>query len=186
MLAQTINTCLASGYAAPVFRVRSLMGRSDDLIAGKSYYLVEAEAVVAMLAAAAGGSPQLFLLDELFRGTNTVERIAAGTAVLGQLAGAEDRPGAHVIIAATHDRELVELLDGRYAPAHLSDAIGPDGLTFDYQLRPGPATTRNAIALLKLNGAPDAVVRGAEALAADLDRSGRHARVAPPQASTEG
>ena len=185
VLAQTINTSLASRYAAPAFRVRSLMGRSDDLIAGKSYYLVEAEAVVAMLAAAAGGPPHLFLLDELFRGTNTVERIAAGTAVLGQLAGDAERPGPHVVIAATHDRELVDLLVGRYAPAHLSDAIGPDGLTFDYQLRPGPATTRNAIALLQLNGAADAVVRAAEALAADLDRSRRHEVAEIPPGSEE-
>ena len=44
VLAQTINTCLASSCDAPVLRVRSLMGRADDLIAGKSYYLVEAEA----------------------------------------------------------------------------------------------------------------------------------------------
>ena len=173
VLAQTINTCLASAYDAPVLRVRSLMGRADDLIAGKSYYLVEAEAVVQMLAAAADGPPHLFLFDELFRGTNTIERIAAGAAVLMQLANETGRPSPHVVIAATHDRELVDLLAGRYAPAHLSDAIGPDGLTFDYQLRPGPATTRNAIALLKLNGAPDSVAtrrRGA---------GRRHGSVAP-------
>ncbi len=112
VLAQTINTCLASSYDAPVLRVRSLMGRADDLIAGKSYYLVEAEAIVEMLTAA-GGPPHLFLFDELFRGTNTVERIAAGTAVLMHLTGEAGRPGEHIVIAATHDGELVDLLEGR-------------------------------------------------------------------------
>ncbi len=58
-------------------------------------------------------------------------------------------------------------------PAHLSDSIGPDGLVFDYKLRPGPATTRNAIALLKLSGAPEVVVRGAESLAGVLDETRR-------------
>jgi DNA mismatch repair ATPase MutS len=173
VLAQTVNTCLASSCEAPVLRVRSLMGRADDLIAGKSYYLVEAETLVGMLAAAAAGPPHLFLFDELFRGTNTVERIAAGAAVLGHLVGEHGRPGPHVVLAATHDRELVELLDGRLTPAHLSDAIGPNGLVFDYQLREGPATSRNAIALLKLSGAPDAVVRGAESLAGVLDATRR-------------
>jgi hypothetical protein len=173
VLAQTINTCLAASYDVPVFRVRSLLGRADDLIAGKSYYLVEAEAVVQLLSVAAEGSPHLFLLDELLRGTNTVERIAAGAAVLMRLAGEPGRPGPHIVVAATHDRELVDLLDGRYTPAHLSDSIGPDGLVFDYRLRSGPATTRNAIALLALNGAPDAVVREAEVLARALDDTRR-------------
>ena len=58
-------------------------------------------------------------------------------------------------------------------PAHLSDSIGPDGLVFDYTLRPGPATTRNAIALLKLTGVPDSVVHGAETLAGVLDETRR-------------
>jgi DNA mismatch repair ATPase MutS len=172
VLAQTINTCLASSCDGPVLRVRSLMGRADDLIAGKSYYLVEAEAIVGMLAAA-DGPPHLFLFDELFRGTNTVERIAAGAAVLTHLAGEAGRPGRHIVIAATHDGELVDLLDGRYAPAHLSDSIGPDGLAFDFVMRPGPATSRNAIALLRLSGAPDGVVRGAESLAGVLDATRR-------------
>jgi len=165
VLAQTINTCLASSCQAPVFRVRSLMGRADDLSAGKSCYLVEAEAIVEMLSAAAGDRAHLYLLDELFSGTNTGERIAAAAAVLGHLAGGAGRTTSHVVIAATHDRELVDLLEPCYAPAHLSDSIGPDGLVFDYQLRPGPATSRNAIALLRQLGAPEVVVRRAESLA---------------------
>jgi hypothetical protein len=172
VLAQTINTCLATSYDAPVLHVRSLMGRADDLIAGKSYYLVEAEAVVEMLAAASGEAPHLFLFDELFRGTNTIERIAAGTAVLRHLAGAAARP-CHITVAATHDRELVDLLDGHYMPAHLADSIGSAGMVFDYRLQPGPATSRNALTLLKLTGAPEAVVGEAQSLATALDRTWR-------------
>src|SRR6266540_1371526 len=52
--------------------------------------------------------PHLFLLDELFRGTNAVERIAAGQAVLQELIGRPDAPRPHVVIAATHDQELVD------------------------------------------------------------------------------
>jgi hypothetical protein len=173
VLAQTIDTCVAASYEAPVLRVRSLMGRADDLIAGKSYYRVEVEAVLDMVAAARGPVPHLFLFDELFRGTNTVERIAAGVAVLTALRAAPLGQAQHIIVAATHDRELVALLEGRYAAAHLSDAIGPDGIVFDYRLRDGPATTRNAIALLELSGAPDALVRDARALAAALDDARR-------------
>jgi DNA mismatch repair ATPase MutS len=167
LLARTIDTCLASAYEAPAYRVRSCIGGGDDLVAGKSYYLVEVESVLSLVAASARDEPHLFIFDELFRGTNAVERIAAGDAVLRALVTA-GKP--HVVLAATHDGELVDLLRGTYAVYHLGDSIGPDGLAFDYQLTPGPATSRNAIALLKLNGAPESLVAHALARAAELDQ----------------
>jgi hypothetical protein len=171
VLAQTIHTCLAAGYAAPVFKVRSSIGRSDDLQAGKSYYMVEVEALVGLVRASADRAPHLFLLDELFRGTNAVERIAAGEAVLRELVGEGRDVKPHIVIAATHDGELVDLLKGTFASFHFGDAVGPDGLVFDYHLQPGPATTRNAITLLQLQGAPQALVDHALARAAALDRA---------------
>ena len=112
ILAQTIGTCLARTYAAPVFVVRSCIGRSDDLVGGKSYYLAEVEALLGLVEASETADCCLFLLDELFRGTNAVERIAAGEAVLRELL--LSRPGHdkhHVALAATHDGELVDLLE---------------------------------------------------------------------------
>jgi MutS-like protein len=87
VLAQTINTCLARAYEAPVYQVRSCIGRTDDLLAGKSYFLVEVESVLALVSASEHHEPHLFIFDELFRGTNAVERIAAAEAVLGELIG---------------------------------------------------------------------------------------------------
>jgi DNA mismatch repair ATPase MutS len=107
----------------------------------------------------------LFLLDELFRGTNAVERIAAGEAVLTELLVDATDVRPHIVLAATHDGELVDLLRGSYAAYHFGDAIGPNGLTFDYHLLPGPATTRNAITLLQLQGAPESLVNRALARA---------------------
>ena len=86
---------------------------------------MEVDSVLDLVAAARGGRAHLFLFDELFRGTNAVERIAAGEAVLWTLLEppASQASPAHVVIAATHDQELVELLAGRYtlleqAPLH--------------------------------------------------------------------
>jgi hypothetical protein len=169
VLAQALNTCLAAEYHAPVFNVRSCIGRSDDLLSGKSYYVVEVESLLALVEASTEAAPHLFLVDELFRGTNTVERIAAGQAVLQQLVSHGDRTNPHVVVAATHDGELVDLLRGTYSAFHFGDAVGPDGLIFDHQLRPGPATTRNAIALLRLHGAPEDLIRRALECAATLD-----------------
>ena len=169
ILAQTINTCLAQAYRAPVFHVRSCIGRTDDLLSGTSYYLAEVEALLELVRASTSPAPHLFLLDELFRGTNAVERIAAGQAVLTQLLD-EDGPGRpHLVLAATHDLELVELTSDRFEACHFGDSIGPDGLTFSHRLQHGPSTSRNAIALLRLHGAPDALVRRAMSTAAILD-----------------
>ena len=93
VMAQTVNTCLASRYEAPPFMVRSCIGRNDNLVAGKSYYIVEVESVLGLVRASETTVAHLFLFDELFRGTNAVERIAAGEAVLVQIAKAAGRAG---------------------------------------------------------------------------------------------
>ena len=179
VLAQTIDTCLCSRYEAPPLVVRSCIGRGDDPASGRSYYLVEVQAVLALVEAARDARPHLFLFDELFRGTNTVERIAAGDAVLAALV--EPAPGQdrapHIIVAATHDLELVDLLSDRYAAFHFTDRVGADGLEFDYQLKPGPSLTRNAIALLRVRGAPAALVSRAIARADQLDGARRETAV---------
>jgi DNA mismatch repair ATPase MutS len=170
VLAQTIHTCLAATYHGPVLDVQSCIGRADDLIAGKSYYLVEVEQVVSRLRASDGNAPHLFMFDELFRGTNAVERIAAGEAVLRQLLVAHGTSKPHVVVAATHDAELVGLLAGLYEPWHFTDTLTDAGLAFEYRLRPGAATTRNAIALLAIHGASDDVVTRALASAEAIER----------------
>ena len=173
VLAQTINTCLARRYEAPIFVVRSCIGREDDPSTGKSYYLVEVESVLALVHGARSRVPHLMLFDELFRGTNAVERIAAGEAVLRALLapGVDDRPSPHAVLVATHDQELVDLLDGIYAAYHFTDTIDDSGLAFDFRLQPGAATTRNAIALLGQRGAPPDLVAHALARAQALDRA---------------
>jgi hypothetical protein len=173
ILAQTIDTCLAREYRAPVLSVRTCIGRADDLLTGRSYFIVEVEALLALVGASGQPAPHLFLLDELFRGTNAVERIAAGQAVLQELLDVEGASRPHFVLAATHDGELVELAAERFDAYHFGDSIGPDGLIFDHRLHAGPATTRNAIALLRIHGAPEALLRRAMTTAARLDRERR-------------
>jgi hypothetical protein len=172
VMAQSINMCLADSYEAPPFVVKSCIGRADDPSSGKSYYLVEVDSVLQLVKDSAKENPHLFLFDELFRGTNAVERIAAGEAVLRALLSPRSggKPAPHVVLAATHDQELVELVVGWYVAYHFTDSVGDEGLAFDYQLLPGVATSRNAISLLKLRGAPEELVSRALNRAAALDR----------------
>lgn len=169
ILAQSLDTCPASSYTGPRMKVKSAIGRSDDLAAGKSYYLVEVEAVLGMVHDSTSDDQHLFLFDELFRGTNTIERLAAGEAVLSALPRGPDGVGRHIVIAATHDIELVEMLADGYDPFHFHDSVEAAGLSFDFVIRPGPARTRNAIALLESRGAPPDIVVRARATVDRLD-----------------
>ncbi len=170
LLAQTVATCPAAAYAAPVRKVMSSIILADSLTEGKSYYFAEAEAVLRFVRAAeAEGGSYLFILDELFKGTNTVERIAATRAVLAYL-----QPRS-LVVASTHDGELGQLLAPDFTEYHFSETVTETEWYFDYRLKPGPLTTRNAIRLLARAGYPAAIVQAAQALSARLDQA------APPQ-----
>jgi DNA mismatch repair ATPase MutS len=170
VLAQTVHTVCARRWAAPMLRVRTSIGRADSLIEGRSYYLAEIEAVLALVESKEDGEPHLFLLDEIFRGTNTTERVAAASAVLANLDHGRD-----IVVVATHDIEVLDLLNGAYAARHFREQIENDALTFDYRIQAGRSSTRNAIALLKFMRYPEGVV--ADALNA-LDWAERRAREA--------
>jgi len=156
ILAQTIFSCMAAKYEAPLLKVISSIGRSDNLLDGKSYYLAEVESILKLLKASELTKVHLFLIDEIFRGTNSVERSAASSEVLQYLANKKD-----FTIVATHDLQLSEVLQTEYDNYHFREQVNDDGLFFDYQLHDGPSTTRNAIALLDLAGYPKKITTGA-------------------------
>jgi DNA mismatch repair ATPase MutS len=159
VLAQTLHTVCARNWRAPMLLVRTSIGREDSLQDGKSYYLAEVETVLELVRASESGRQHLFLLDELFRGTNTVERVAGAYAVLSYL-----NRGADLVVAATHDVELLDMLRGGYEMHHFREEVVDEGLTFDYRMRPGPSSTRNAIALLRVLKYPASLVDSALAV----------------------
>ncbi|MBV8515828.1 MAG: hypothetical protein JO197_00345 [Acidobacteria bacterium] len=162
VLAQTIHTVCADRWRAPLLRVRTSIGKADSLAEGRSYYLREVDDIRALVVAAEGAEPHLFIVDELFRGTNTQERVAAGAAVLRHLAR-----GPHLALASTHDLELLALLGDVYEFHHFRESIESGDLTFDYTLRPGPSSTRNAIAILAMRDFPPRIVEEALRTLAD-------------------
>lgn len=153
VLAQTIHTCFGEEYAAPFLVVRASMGAADSLTESKSHYLAEVENVRVLVNSVQSGKQCLFLLDELFRGTNTIERVSAAKAVLEFL-----NQGDNIVMAATHDIELVELLGHRYESLHFREIIFNREMDFDYKIQPGTSSTRNAIAILDLLRYPKPIV----------------------------
>lgn len=168
ILAQTVNTCAADGYRAPFFRIYSSMALRDDLAGGESYYIVEIKALKRILdAAGAGDGPVLCFVDEVLRGTNTVERIAASTQILKSLGKAEI-----FCFAATHDIELTELLQDEFDNYHFEENVQNGDISFNYCLQAGKASSRNAIRLLELMGYPEEITNRAFSLAEQFLNTG--------------
>ncbi len=105
------------------------------------------------------------MLDEIFKGTNTIERISAGKAVLSALSKSNN-----IVFVSTHDIELTDLLKDEYDLYHFSEIVDNHTVDFDYKLKEGKLKNRNAIRILELNGYPTAIIKEAMQLSEELDR----------------
>jgi hypothetical protein len=122
----------------------------DSLQAGRSRFYAEITRVRALVDLARTSHALLFLLDELFHGTNSHDRVAGAQGVLKSLLD------LHAIgLVTTHDLALAALGDElapRAINVHFDDSLAGDEMVFDYRLKPGPVTRSNAIALMKAVG----------------------------------
>lgn len=172
ILAQTIHTCMAQSYQGVMFRVYSSMSLKDDLESGDSYYMAEVKSIRRILNEVMEAEKEkkhvLCFVDEVLRGTNTVERISASTQILKALA--KDNV---ICFAATHDLELTKLLADIYDNYHFEEEIEKDDIFFPYKLQKGPAVSRNAIALLKVLGYDMELVNAAETMAHTFLQTGQ-------------
>ncbi len=167
ILAQTVLTCPCSSYQAPFLKVMTSMALRDDLSGGESYFIVEIKSLKRILDESKKPEPLLCIIDEVLRGTNTIERIAASSRILNALNKEWVLP-----FAATHDIELSYILDKVYENCHFGEKILDNQVVFDYILQRGRASTRNAIRLLKIMGYdPDIVEKAAQA-AGDFEKDG--------------
>ena len=161
LLAQTIQTVPAREYVAERYRLYSSMSLRDDLEAKESYYMAEIRSIKRIIEAVSKeGVKVLCFVDEVLRGTNTVERIAAASEIMRSFSG-----GNMLCFAATHDIELTQLLVDVYDNYHFEEQIENNDILFPYKLLKGPANTRNAIKLLGMMGYPDELIENAEWMA---------------------
>lgn len=168
IFAQTIHTALADSYEGNYFHICTSMALRDDLIGGESYYIVEIRSLKRILNHAAEDKPVLCFVDEVLRGTNTVERIAASTEILKSLTA-----GNVLCFAATHDVELTGLLEAEYDNYHFEEEIVEGDVRFQYRLLSGKATTRNAIKLLGVMGYEEKIISNAEERAEHFLKTGQ-------------
>ena len=157
-----INMVLAyigSGVCADQFKANYMklftsMRVMDDVAGGISTFYAEILRIKEMSEYISSGAadqvPALCLIDEIFKGTNSADRIVGAREALSKLSGANA-----MVIVTTHDFELCDITTASGENAkncHFEEYYENDELKFDYKLREGRCTTRNAMALLKMAG----------------------------------
>lgn len=166
VFAQSFNFVLAKKYKSCFFNIVSSISPNDDVNEGKSYYMAEAESILRIIKATEKEVPVFCPIDEIFRGTNPTERIAASAEILKYINSKKT-----ISIVATHDRELSEILKENYEFFYFSERVdSKEGLSFDYKLKTGVSKTKNAIKLLEYMGYPKAIVNNAYERSESLEK----------------
>ena len=144
---------VATEFVAMPFRLHACIRITDSIVDGFSYFYAEVKCLRALLETlrTRDDLPLLYLVDEIFRGTNNRERLIGSRSYIRTLMGARG-----VGLIATHDFELARLADGNAFARnyHFRDDVSDGRLVFDYQLREGPCPTTNALKIMEMEGLP--------------------------------
>ena len=152
-LAQAGGPVCADAFSWTWLRLHCCIRVTDALDEGLSYFYAEVKRLKVILNEVqdSNSTPVLFLIDEIYRGTNNRERLAGSQAYIQALQGSRG-----LGMLSTHDLELAGLADtnGRLRNAHFQETVQEGSLHFDYRLRPGPCPTTNALRIMAQEGLP--------------------------------
>ena len=122
---------------------------TDDAAHGLSTFYAEILRIKSMMAFKEKRLPMLIVIDEIFKGTNSADRLIGAREAISRLTGEH-----FITLVSTHDFELCNI-ESSAAPVtnwHFEESYEDDKLLFDYKIKEGRCTTRNAQYLLKMAG----------------------------------
>lgn len=160
ILAQTINTVLAKDWTMKPSYVVTSMAIQDSVLDGDSYFIAEIKSLKRIIKLSEEKKPIISFIDEILKGTNTIERISASAAIMEWLSTNQG-----MTIIASHDIELTEIAGEVYTSYHFRETIKNNKVLFDYKIHSGPSSTRNAIKLLGVLDYPKNITMQANDLA---------------------
>ncbi len=175
VLAQTMVTCFAKEFNTPCLKLHSSIRITDDLFDGKSYYFEEVNVMAALIDQVVKPWQNIFVLDEVFKGTNTIERIASAKAILSFL-----NKNNNIVFVSTHDVELSAMLAIAYELYHFAEWIEGEQFSFDHKLKVGPLTSSNAIKILELHNYPEEIIKEAKIIGSNLQLAGQRSKTNIP------
>jgi len=140
----------AKEFTCPVMNIYTCMRVSDNLDKNISSFYAELLRVKKIVEATKAQSKVFFLLDEIFKGTNSVDRHIGAKVLINKL-----REKGATGLVSTHDLELGELekrSNGKVKNYHFREFYKDNKINFDYKLREGISTTKNALYLIRMIG----------------------------------
>lgn len=159
----TLNTCFATKATLPIAKLYSLIRIEDDLMESSSYFYKEVDEIKKIIADTGNEFNSILLLDELFKGTNTIERIASAKSVLSYLEKQKSQ-----VFVSTHDIELTTMLDNQFALFHFTESVVKSTIHFDYKLKKGILKQGNAIRILEIKNFPKEIVESAKKIVCEM------------------
>ncbi|HKM03000.1 MAG TPA: hypothetical protein VJZ04_00130 [Lachnospiraceae bacterium] len=153
ILAHNIYTCMATKMVIPYARIITSMAVRDDLMAGESYYIKEIKYLKRIIDNLSEERLVICAIDEILRGTNAQERIAASASILQYL-----HKKNCLAIVASHDIDLTKILEGLYDNFYFCEQIQENDIVFDYKIHDGITTSKNAIRLLEYVKFPKEII----------------------------
>lgn len=153
VLAYAGGTVAAKAFRITPMRIFTSMRVRDDVSEGISSFYGEILRIKSMVNYAAHERPMLVLVDEIFKGTNSADRIIGAKAAIRKLTA----PWMMTVVT-THDFELCALADTEEIHGrnyHFEEHYEGDAIAFDYKIRPGRCTTTNAQHLMRIAGLLD-------------------------------
>jgi DNA mismatch repair ATPase MutS len=162
ILAQTLNICFAEKYITSINLIRSSIKISDDIFNNISFFNSELFILKNMIDEIdiIPSISKLFIIDEILKGTNNVERISISSSILNHFCNENV-----IIIASSHDSEIIYHLYERFQFYYFSDELKENVLTFDFKIKNGILSSTNAINLLLLNQFPSNIIENAKSIA---------------------
>ena len=139
----------AKSFSCSIFNIYTCMRTKDNLEENISSFYAEILRIKILIEAAKKGEKVFFLLDEIFKGTNSRDRHEGAKVLINQLV----KNGAMGLVS-THDLELCDLEETRdwLKNYNFQEYYQDNKIKFDYTLREGKSKTQNAVHLMKLAG----------------------------------
>lgn len=159
----TLNTCFATKATLPIAKLYSLIRIEDDLMESSSYFYKEVDEIKKIINETGNEFNSILLLDELFKGTNTIERIASAKSVLSYLEKQKSQ-----VFVSTHDIELTTMLNDQFVLYHFTECIVKSTILFDYKLKEGILEQGNAIRILEIKKYPNEIVQEAKIIVNEM------------------
>ncbi|MDE5778435.1 MAG: hypothetical protein K2I10_08050 [Lachnospiraceae bacterium] len=153
VLAYAGSPVCAKEMSVSLMELYTCMRVSDDVFQGRSSFYAEVLRIKTIIDASKGITPIFVIIDEIFKGTNSIDRITGAKEIIKHL----NKPQV-MLWVSTHDLEICSLIEENEVSGnnyHFLETYKDNKIIFDYKIKKGKCKSRNAKYILKMAGLLD-------------------------------